>query len=177
MNKEDIIKKIRKKILKFDFDDFFFNDSDENYCAIKIITPIQDICFYTEYHDAGAELIMRGLYDNFDENFSGNPYWPDLVNEMGCIAIQILKRNFIIVNIPKKINKFQFEKLFSFYQDMIRINGILRKAGEEIDIQTNVVSGGSFLNLGKALMHYKNSLYDFKNDDENIIEYEKNIRI
>ena len=39
----------------FDLKKFFLAESDDEYCAIKIITPIQDICFSTEYHDKGAE--------------------------------------------------------------------------------------------------------------------------
>lgn len=162
---EDII----KRSFKFDLDTFFFNDSDE-YCAIKIITPIQDICFATEYHNEGAELIMRTIYSDFDENFSLNSYWPEVCMSYGCIAIQIVKRNFIIVNIPKYINRYQFNELFSFYQDMIRINGVLRKNGEEIDIQTNVVKDGKFLNLGRALMFLKNKICEFKNDNEKNIK-------
>ena len=41
--------------------------------------------------------------------------------------------------------------------------------GEEIDIQTNVVKDGCFLNLGKALMFFKNRVCEFNN--------EKNIKI
>ena len=124
---------IVKRSSRFNLKKFFFDESDDEYCAIKIITPIQDICFSTEYHDKGAELIMRNLYSDFDEDFSINPYWPEVCNSYGCIAIQIVKRNFIIVNIPDFINKYQFNELFSFYQDMIKINGVLRKKGEEID--------------------------------------------
>ena len=160
---------IVKRSSRFNLKKFFFDESDDEYCAIKIITPIQDICFSTEYHDKGAELIMRNLYSDFDEDFSINPYWPEVCNSYGCIAIQIVKRNFIIVNIPDFINKYQFNELFSFYQDMIKINGVLRKKGEEIDIQTNVVKDGCFLNLGKALMFLKNRVCEFNN--------EKNIKI
>lgn len=171
MRREDIVKEIVKKSSEFDFTHFFFDESDDDYCAIKIITPIQDICFTTEYHDRGAEIIMRGLFSDFDDDFSLNPYWPEVCNDYGCIAIQIVKRNFIIVNIPDYINKYQFNELFSFYQDMIKVNSVLRKSGEEIDIQTNVVKDGEFLNLGKALMFLKNKIVDFKNDNE------KNIKI
>ncbi|MBR3229988.1 MAG: hypothetical protein IKF91_04090 [Bacilli bacterium] len=164
---EDII----KRSSEFDLKKFFFNESDDEYCAIKIITPIQDICFATEYHDKGAEIIMRTIYSDFDEDFSSNAYWPEVCNDYGCIAIQIVKRNFIIVNIPDFINKYQFNELFSFYQDMIKINSVLRKNGEEIDIQTNVVKDGNFLNLGKALMVLKNKIVDFKSSNE------KNIKI
>lgn len=160
---------IVKRSSRFNLKKFFFDESDDEYCAIKIITPIQDICFSTEYHDKGAELIMRNLYSDFDEDFSINPYWPEVCNSYGCIAIQIVKRNFIIVNIPDFINKYQFNELFSFYQDMIKINGVLRKKGEEIDIQTNIVKDGCFLNLGKALMFFKNRVCEFNN--------EKNIKI
>ena len=164
---EDII----KRSFKFDLDTFFFNESDDEYCAIKIITPIQDICFATEYHNEGAELIMRTIYSDFDEDFSSNSYWPEVCMSYGCIAIQIVKRNFIIVNIPKYINRYQFNELFAFYQDMIRINGLLRKNGEEIDIQTNVVRDGKFLNLGRALMLYKKRIVEVKGKNE------KNIKI
>ncbi|MBR3363157.1 MAG: hypothetical protein IKG40_04445 [Bacilli bacterium] len=150
----------------FDLKKFFLAESDDEYCAIKIITPIQDICFSTEYHDKGAELAMRALYSDFDEDFSLNPYWPIVCNDYGCIAIQIVKRNFIIVNIPSHINSYQFAELFSFYQDMVKINGFLRKNGEEIDIQTNVVKNGNFLNLGKALMFLKNKIVEFNNSNE-----------
>ena len=171
MKREDIIKEIKDRSSEFNFRNFFFNESDDEYCAIKIITPIQDICFSTEYHDKGAELIMRGLYIDFDEDFSLDPYWPEVCNDYRCVAIQIVKRNFIIVNIPEFINKYQFNELFSFYQDMIKINGVLRKRGEEIDIQTNVVKDGEFLNLGKALIFLKNKIVDFKSVNE------KNIKI
>ena len=54
---------------------------------------------------------------------------------------------------------------------MIKINGKLRKKGEEIDIQTNIAKDGKFLNLGKALMFLKNKIIEFKNNNE------KNIKI
>ena len=54
MKREDIIKEIKGRSSEFNFEDFFFNESDDEYCAIKIITPIQDICFSTEYHNTGA---------------------------------------------------------------------------------------------------------------------------
>lgn len=165
--KDDLV----KRSSKFDLKKFFFDQSDDEYCAIKIITPIQDICFSTEYHDKGAELIMRTIYNDFNEDFSLNPYWPDVCNSYGCIAVQIVKRNFIIVNIPDFINKYQFNELFSFYQDMVKINGILRRKGEEIDIQTNITKNGEFLNLGKALMYLKNKIVVLENSNE------KNIKI
>ena len=165
--REDII----KRNSEFDFKNFFFDECDDEYCAIKIITPIQDICFTTEYHDKGAELIMRTIYSDFNEDFSLNPYWPEVCNSYGCIAIQIVKRNFIIVNTPDFINRYQFNELLSFYQNMIKINGKLRKKGEEIDIQTNIAKDGKFLNLGKALMFLKNKIIEFKNNNE------KNIKI
>lgn len=158
MIREDILKMIQEKSSEFNLDDFFFNESDDDYCAIKIISPSQDICFSVEYHDEGAEAIMKALYSDFDLSFSGNAYWPDVVNNWGCVAIQIVKRNFIIVNMPSKLTQYQFDRLFSFYRDMIRINGVLRKSGEEIDIQTNVSKNGRFLNLGKALMDYKTKI-------------------
>lgn len=161
-----------KRCLKFDLKEFFFNESDDDYSAIKIITPIQDICFCTEYHDEGAEAIMRCLYSGFNEKFNINPYWPEVVNAWGCIAIQILKRNFIIVNIPSQINNYQFKRLFAFYQDMIKINSVLRKKGEEIEIHTNINKNGEFLNLGKALMFLKNNVCEFDTNNN-----EKNIRI
>lgn len=162
---------IIKRNMKFDLQNFFFSESDDEYCAIKIITPIQDFCFATEYHDKGAELVMRVLYSDFDEDFSQNPYWPDVCNSYGCIAIQIVKRNFIIVNIPSYINKYQFNELFSFYQDMIKINSLLRKSGEEIDIQTNLVKDDKFLNLGKALMFLKKRIVEFKNNNEKTLKF------
>lgn len=165
------MEEIVEKSSKFNLKKFFFDESDDEYCAIKIITPIQDICFSTEYHDKGAEAIMRSLYDDFNYDFSNDPYWPEVCNSYGCIAIQIIKRNFIIVNIPDYINKYQFNELFSFYQDMIRVNGVLRKTGEEIDIQTNLTKDGEFLNLGKALMYLKNRIVVFENSNE------KNIKI
>lgn len=160
------MEEIIEKISKFNLKKFFFDESDDEYCAIKIITPIQDICFSTEYHDVGAEVIMKALYDDFNDDFSNNPYWPEVCNSYGCIAIQIIKRNFIIVNIPDYINKYQFNELFSFYRDMIMVNGILRKTGEEIDIQTNLARDGEFLNLGKALMYLKNRIVVFENNNE-----------
>ncbi len=171
MIKEDIVKEVIDRSSKFDLKKFFFDESDDEYCAIKMITPIQDICFTTDYHDKGAELIMRFLFDDFNENFSLNPYWPEVCNSYGCVAIQIVKRNFIIVNIPNFINMYQFNELFSFYQDMIKVNGVLRKSGEEIEIHTNVTKNGEFLNLGKALLLLKNRIREFKNIDE------KNIKI
>ena len=54
---------------------------------------------------------------------------------------------------------------------MIRVNGVLRKTGEEIDIQTNLTKDGEFLNLGKALMYLKNRIVVFENSNE------KNIKI
>ena len=115
---------------------------------------------------------MRLLYSDFDEDFSIDPYWPEVCYDYGCVAIQIVKRNFIIVNIPDVINRYQFNELFSFYQDMIKINGVLRKSGEEIDIQTNVVKDGEFLNLGKALMFLKNKISEFKNDNKKTLRFE-----
>ena len=156
---------------EFDLKKFFFDESDEDYSAIKIITPTQDICFVTEYHADGAELIMRKIYSDFDEDFSSDPYWPDVCNSYGCIAIQILKRGFIIVNIPDFINRYQFNELFAFYQDMVKINSVLRENGEEIEIHTNVLKDEKFLNLGRALMLYKKRIVEFKGKNE------KNIKI
>ena len=149
---------INNEIAKFNLNDFFFNENDDNYCAIKIISKDKDICFNVEYHNEGAELIMRNLFDDFKEDFSDNAYWPEIVNEWGCIAIQIVKRNFIIVNIPESINEYQFGKLLDFYQDMVKVNSVLRKTNEEIDIQTNITKNKKFLNLGKALMVLKNKV-------------------
>ena len=54
---------------------------------------------------------------------------------------------------------------------MIKINSVLRKNNEEIDIQTNIVRNGKFLNLGKALIYLKNRKIEYKNKNE------KNIKI
>ena len=59
----------------------------------------------------------------------------------------------------------------SYFLFMIKVNGVLRKSGEEIEIHTNVTKNGEFLNLGKALLLLKNRIREFKNIDE------KNIKI
>ena len=46
---------ISEKCAKFNFDDFFLDESDEDFSAIMIVTPRQNVCFVTEYHEEGAE--------------------------------------------------------------------------------------------------------------------------
>lgn len=55
---------------------------------------------------------------------------------------------------------------------MIKVNSVLRKNDEEIEIHTNINKNGEFLNLGKALMFLKNKVCEFDTNNN-----EKNIRI
>ena len=107
--------------------------------------------------------------------FSSEDYWPEIVNGYGCVAVQILKRGFIIVNFPKVINNFQFTELFDFYQRLLKVNGRLWKSGEEeIDFHSNVFSNNGNLSFGRALMAYKNKIIEFDSREEKIIE--KNVK-
>ena len=82
---------------------------------------------------------MRALYPEFNESFENNAYWPDIVGSYGNISIQMLKKGFEIINIPKEINSYQFNELFNFYKDMMVINREFRKNGiEEIELHTNI---------------------------------------
>lgn len=161
---------ISEKCAKFNFDDFFLDESDEDFSAIMIVTPRQNVCFVTEYHEEGAEEIMNGIYDDgFD--FSYEDYWPEIVNDYGCVAIQLLKRGFVIVNLPLIINQFQYDELFNFYQNMLKINGELRKLGESsVELHSNVFSNGQNLPFGRALMAYKKGrVREFEPIDEQLV--------
>lgn len=166
---------ISEKCARFDLDEFFLAASDEDFSAIMIITPRQNICFSTYVHPAGASEIMEEVYGE-DFYFDSNDYWPDIVNDYGCVAIQLLKRGFVIVNLPKVINQFQYDELFKLHQEMIRINGEIRKLGEEpVELHSNVFSRGRSLSLGRALMVYKRSrVREFEPLDEKIIK--KNVK-
>lgn len=165
---------IGKKCAKFDFGKFFFDESDDEFSAIMIITPRQNICFSAEYHAKGAAEIMSEVYgENFD--FSSEDYWPEIVNEYGCVAVQILKRGFVIVNFPSVVNEFQFNELFDFYQKLMKVNNELRKKGEEpLEFHSNVFSGGNNLSFGRALMAYKKRVTEFEPREEKMVE--KNVK-
>ena len=163
---------VKEKNSEFDFDKFFFDSEEEYFEAIKIITPRQTITCFADLHELEAERIMNAIYDEYAFSFGKDDYWVEKVNSMGCIAIQMLRRNFEIINIPTDINEYQFNELFRFYQDMMNVNRALTKIGEEpIELHTNFCFNGEFLTLGKALLKLKHYI---KNDlpmyDELIID-------
>ena len=99
---------------------------------------------------------MKTLYEDFevDDDFS----WSSAINDRGCVVIQMLP-DFEVVYIPDVINNYQFNILFNFYQDIMKINRVKRQNGEEeIKMYTNYYFGDKFLNLGRALMLLKNEI-------------------
>lgn len=165
-----MINDVVEKNNNFDFEDFFFSSGDENFSAIRIITKNQTITCLTEAHEDYAEKIMRALYPEFNESFEDNAYWPDIVGSYGNISIQMLKKGFEIINIPKEINSYQFNELFNFYKDMMVINREFRKNGiEEIELYTNIFHKNHHLNLAKALIYLKDKVVDNDLNNEEVI--------
>ena len=139
----------------FDYNNFFFNDN-EDIKAVRIITPNKTITSFADIHDEEAIRVMKSLYEDFevDDDFS----WSSAINDKGCVVIQMLP-DFEIVFIPDIINNYQFNELFSFYQDIMKVNRMKRRNDEEdVKIYTNYSLNGKFLDLGMTLMLLKNEI-------------------
>lgn len=141
---------------EFDYNNFFFN-CNEDIKAIKIITPSMTITSYADIHEEEAIRIMKTLYCDFkvDEDSS----WSSAINDRGCVAIQMLS-DFEVVYIPEFVNFYQFNELFIFYQNIMKVNRLKRKYGNpEVKIYTNYYFDDKFLDLGRALILLKKEIF------------------
>lgn len=139
----------------FDYNNFFFG-GNEDIKAIIIITPSTSLTSFADIHEDAAVITMKSLYKDFEVDSDSS--WSSAINDEGCIVIQMLP-DFEIVYIPDTINNYQFNMLFSFYQDIMRVNQKKRKNGEEeVKIYTNYYLDDKFLYLGRALMSLKKEI-------------------
>ena len=140
---------------EFDYDNFFFGNN-EDIKAIRIITPSTSLTSFADIHEETAVRTMKSLYKDFEVDSDSS--WSSAINDEGCIVIQMLP-DFEIVYIPDTINNYQFNMLFSFYQDIMKVNQKKRKNGEaEVRVYTNYYLDDKFLDLGRALMSLKKEM-------------------
>ena len=102
---------------------------DQKTCAIVMITPKQSFtCFSRNYHESPVECVLFSLYDDFnDVHRSTNYDWHQTVYEYNDICIQYLFNKdfslfYILIYLPKEINKFQYSKLFELYDSIMGEN-------------------------------------------------------
>lgn len=67
----------------FDFERFFFGN--EYDAALMVITPIQEISLYTDFHDDAAKKIYETLYDRK----MNDEYFGTLFNNMGQLLFKL----------------------------------------------------------------------------------------
>ncbi len=140
---------------KLSLEDFFISDDD---ALLKVITPLEEVNCVCDYHDEGAKVICKALYDTS----YGDDYFANFLGSKGCITMQIMKNDFNIIYIPifngdYTVNSYQFERLLDYYNSMMGIN---RKRDEKIELHTNLFDGNQHLSLGRALMYLKRRIND-----------------
>lgn len=124
---DEIIKEIRKQNEVFDLFDFYLQNEDCDdilQAGFEIITPNQSFdCYSLGRHEYLIESIYSVMYSDFYDVLNESDYdWHQASATLGNICIQLLSKRFTFVWLPEKINKYQFSKLFEFYDSMRRIN-------------------------------------------------------
>ena len=162
INNQDNLFNIYEYCLQDEFCD------DQKTCAIGMITPKQSFtCFSRNYHESTVECVLFTLYDDFNEIHKSTNYdWHQTVYEYNDICIQYLFNKdfslfYILIYLPKEINKFQYSKLFELYDSINKINDYFeRNGGKTIEIHCGYQENGEYrvFSLRKALEFMKDKI-------------------
>lgn len=134
---EYLLKSIKEESRKFNFDDFF--SSEDDLAALMVITSSDEYIVEIDVHEDAAIRIFEALYG---EKLDIDDYFAFSFNDKGDVCIQLMNKDFIIVNIPDSLSDFQYKRLV--YLNDIANNYL-------IELHTNIFDGDRHLSLDDFL--------------------------